>query len=495
MHPGIATLLGLLAASGLLARPASAQATFQVLNGGSASNMTPDGQTVVGSDTRGVWLWTRSGGQIHIGGTWGLDLSDDTSVVVGNTDDSTGIDGPAMWNRANGWQTLGGLPGGTPTGGSWGWTSAVSGDGSVIVGRAFHSDGKLRGFRWDALTGMVALPQSFPGFSIAHAISADGLWIGGLGEIPGVGWRAVLWDASLNQTLPLVRPENPLGFGGIHDINSDGTVFVGFESTNMGHGPAAGFLWKAGQGVLNFGPVPGTGPPFESSSATATSEDGSVVGGLVGSTILQESRATLWTQATGVLVLQDYLMALGVQGLDQVRLAYVTDISADGTTIIGWGTRASSTFPTSFAWWRATIPICSGGAVGFCTTSPNSAGSGARIGSNGRVSLAANSFELSVTGLPPETLGSFHYGPQRQQVPFGNGTLCVAAGATGLARLPVFQADTGGRATTQLDFCNLPPTGQIVPGSTWYFQAWYRDPNGSGTAFNLSDGLRATFCD
>ena len=38
------------------------------------------------------------------------------------------------------------------------------------------------------------------------------------------------------------------------------------------------------------------------------------------------------------------------------------------------------------------------------------------------------------------------------------------------------------------------PTSQITPGSTWYFQFWYRDSAAGGAAFNLSNGLSATFC-
>jgi hypothetical protein len=38
------------------------------------------------------------------------------------------------------------------------------------------------------------------------------------------------------------------------------------------------------------------------------------------------------------------------------------------------------------------------------------------------------------------------------------------------------------------------PTGLVAPGSTWYFQAWFRDPAAGGAAFNLSDGLAVTFC-
>ena len=35
--------------------------------------------------------------------------------------------------------------------------------------------------------------------------------------------------------------------------------------------------------------------------------------------------------------------------------------------------------------------------------------------------------------------------------------------------------------------------GEILPGSTWNTQFWYRDPAFGGAGFNLSDGLGVTF--
>ncbi len=80
------------------------------------------------------------------------------------------------------------------------------------------------------------------------------------------------------------------------------------------------------------------------------------------------------------------------------------------------------------------------------------------------------------------------------QTPFGNGFLCVGPGATGNARLPVEQADLTGVLAYSLDF-GSPPTSatQIIAGSTWNFQAWFRDPAAGGAFFNLSDGVRVTF--
>ena len=40
------------------------------------------------------------------------------------------------------------------------------------------------------------------------------------------------------------------------------------------------------------------------------------------------------------------------------------------------------------------------------------------------------------------------------------------------------------------------PTGfvSVMPGDTWHFQRWYRDPAGPcGSGFNLTNGLALTF--
>jgi uncharacterized membrane protein len=487
MHSTTTRLLGGAATLGLMAGAASAQAAFQKFSPSGASRMTPDGQTVVGYDNNGGWLWTSSGGFVPIGGEVAVDLSDDASVVGGNLTDGAGVDGPAIWDAVNGWQTLGGLPGQTPPGGSHGTTYAVSGDGSIVVGLGWHSDWKARGFRWDAVNGMVELPQSGPNSSRASAISGDGLWIGGFDEASNGSRRAALWDANLNQTLPLVRAENPDGYGEINDINSDGTVFCGSDS--YGIVQPSGFVWSQNKGLIRFGQMPGQDPDLTYTFANATSEDGEVVVGGMWDLLGNTTFATIWTEATGQVFLSDYLEGLGVTGLDTIQLANAIDVSADGTTLIGWGVE----FPFTFVWWQATIPACGGGTASFCVTSANSAGPGALIESNGHVSVSVNDFQMSASGLPVGSLGLFYYGAQSQQVPFGNGFSCVTGSSFRV--LPPFQADPTGAAAQGLDFTQLPAGGQIVPGSTWYFQAWYRDPAAGGATFNLSDGLMATFCD
>ncbi len=61
-------------------------------------------------------------------------------------------------------------------------------------------------------------------------------------------------------------------------------------------------------------------------------------------------------------------------------------------------------------------------------------------------------------------------------------------------RLPVTTTGAEGVLTTTVDLANPPePSGLIMAGSTYFFQAWYRDPTGGLVGFNLSDGYMIAF--
>jgi hypothetical protein len=134
-------------------------------------------------------------------------------------------------------------------------------------------------------------------------------------------------------------------------------------------------------------------------------------------------------------------------------------------------------------------PTCT--TANFCVLSPNSAGPGSTISSSGSTSIAANDLVLVATGLPPAPVGVFFYGPSEVQTPFGNGQQC--AGGAMVFRIGVA---VGAMGTAMLNVnYNNPAASQITAGSTWKFQYWFRDVNGGGAQFNLSNGLSATFCD
>ncbi len=129
-----------------------------------------------------------------------------------------------------------------------------------------------------------------------------------------------------------------------------------------------------------------------------------------------------------------------------------------------------------------------------CTSTNNSTGSTASMAATGSDHLAHNSVLLRAWSLPANKPGLFFYGAAAAQVPFGNGVRCVDAGGVGLFRLPVHVSSSTGAMQHNLDL-NAPPqpSGQILAGSTWYFQCWFRDPAAGAAQFDLSDGVSVTF--
>lgn len=74
----------------------------------------------------------------------------------------------------------------------------------------------------------------------------------------------------------------------------------------------------------------------------------------------------------------------------------------------------------------------------------------------------------------------------------GNGFQCVSGSA--LYRFPAGSSSASGSLVHAPDLAAPPiPSGAILPGSTWCFQAWYRDPAAGGASFNLSNGLSIAF--
>ena len=128
-----------------------------------------------------------------------------------------------------------------------------------------------------------------------------------------------------------------------------------------------------------------------------------------------------------------------------------------------------------------------------CSSSANSSGQVATLATTGSVSVAANDLVFQASQLPATQNAVLFYGASQSSVPFGNGTLCVGSP---FGRLDIVQASAIGEASWALDVNDPPNTAtQITAGTTWYFQAWYRDPAAGGAAFNLSESLEVVFCD
>lgn len=126
-----------------------------------------------------------------------------------------------------------------------------------------------------------------------------------------------------------------------------------------------------------------------------------------------------------------------------------------------------------------------------CTSSVNSSGSAAKISATGSSSVGSNNFHLAVNDLPANTFGLVFYGPNSIQVPFGDGFRCVGGS---IFRLGVSNSGAGGVMQRTVDLTSPPtPAGQVTPGSTWYYQGWFRDIPAGGAGFNLSDNVGVSF--
>lgn len=134
-----------------------------------------------------------------------------------------------------------------------------------------------------------------------------------------------------------------------------------------------------------------------------------------------------------------------------------------------------------------------GEASNYCISSLNSSGFAARMDYEGTLSCTSNDTCIHAEGCPSYATGLFMFGNQPAQIPMSNGYLCISP-FTGLYRLsPAAGASRGGHAEYDLDLNRMPTVGPILPGSTWYFQYWFRDPLAGGAGANLTDGLRMTF--
>jgi hypothetical protein len=126
----------------------------------------------------------------------------------------------------------------------------------------------------------------------------------------------------------------------------------------------------------------------------------------------------------------------------------------------------------------------------YCTSNTNSSGGAAQIYTLGSNSISANDLVLGASPVPTGQFGIFYYGANEIEAPFGNGIRCVGGGTT---RLPVEQSDNFFNIMHSVNNNQAPHSSNLIAGSTWKFQCWFRDPPAGGSTFNLSNGKSITF--
>jgi uncharacterized membrane protein len=311
------------------------------LPGGSSPMVSDDGTIVVIGD---YGIWTPGAGLQTFQSFAGLNqdyhaslVSRDGKTFVGN---STG-GGPApifRWSQHNGFQDLGFLPNppndDQPIGSA---ARAVSADGSVVAGIQRSGDATNDGFRWTVQTNMVSIGA----FVFPSAVSDDGsVIVGSMRSSLNANSDAFRWTQETGaQPLPRIAGFPPVtaafAWGVASDVSANGNVVVGV----MGDGfrePAWDqlhlFRWTEASGTVDLG-LSGDVEP-------SVSADGNIVVGAAprdfGSLGGIWDRATIWDQAHGQRWLNDVAIGRGID-IQGFQMDYATDISGDGRFIVGLG--------------------------------------------------------------------------------------------------------------------------------------------------------------
>ncbi len=237
------------------------------------------------------------------------------------------------WTEAGGWVDFG-SPYPTPCNQdiSAGWD--VSADGTKIVGLAWNAC-SAAAFLWTDASGtgtftkLDVLGHSTspnPPANRATVISDDGRVIAGFAEHDAIDRSAAVWNAA-DGTGVLLDPDNNDTPSEVLAISADGKTLVGAYGTD-------GFVYTLGTGrvILQRFPIAlGSDEVFPN----ATSADGGLVFGGVGSAFFTVPNAFIWSPRDGMRVLGDVVTAAGIAMPTGMILGNVLGASADGTVLIG----------------------------------------------------------------------------------------------------------------------------------------------------------------
>jgi hypothetical protein len=324
----------------------------------------------------GAWRWTQDQGiTVMDGFVTSLGMNSYAQPIVGPyTPDNDETDAVAAMFYSNtpiigSPEVLGGYPG---TGGGTGQgisTAYGVSDTGVVVGLAYDETNNPIAFRWSTAEGWSRLPVNRPDtYSRANGISRDGSTVYGWND-QETGYRSgVIWRNGV--AIDLTDADgNPIGEA--LGASADGRVVVGYNyGTDNGN---EAWRWTEETGVQPIGLIAapagtvklparvklamqqqqnvpserrdtrvmgpdGFFPP--QALAIAVSDDGQTIVG--GSGTYPVRRAVIWTPNGGMQLLSDYAAARGVTIPANFGLISANGISADGLTIGGFASGATS---------------------------------------------------------------------------------------------------------------------------------------------------------
>ena len=346
---GILAIAAALAAL-IVPAPASAQTTFEIVDGFYITGLSDDATIACGADASAGYeavRWTAETGAVHLGlaavtltgkGGGYTRMSGDGNLICSTiaNEDST-ICTWGLWTKGVGWERL--MPpyppgGGTPDG-DGGSPYAISRDGSTVVGLIWMNGAHGHAGRWTRETGTVDLGAQTPNSSSrANVVNRNGTVIAGWSSSPITGaWQPTVWEDGVMTVLNPsdVRSE-------VQGINRDGTVLSGMlhnAATNIRE-PA---IWTKVGGAWTgqmLGTLPGS-PPFDTACiASGVTDDGTLV---VGEYLydLWTRTGFVWTLDEGLMTADDFFAARGVPVPAGFHVRGLSVVSHDGRYLAGWG--------------------------------------------------------------------------------------------------------------------------------------------------------------
>lgn len=309
--------------------------------GTTANDVSANGRVVVGAITNYPYCW--KSGRIEVLRLFPypdrFPLSQESSVqarggAAGISGDGNIIVGSYMGTALE-------------SGGAYRWD--MDSEPSTMVGKNSFSDTSADGAFWVGFTYFSASYRAFrkpypgdlnlsssSGNTLPYAISSDGAVVVGksssLDSSTG-GFEAFKWTTNGMVGIGFLPGKTTSGATG---ISADGNVIIGYSGGDdfTGYYGAEAFRWTEAGGMVGLGDLPGGA---SSSSATAANHDGSIIVGRGSSE--NGTEPFFWDSTNGMRSLKSVLEASGLD-LSGWILTTVSDISSNGTVIVGNGTNA-----------------------------------------------------------------------------------------------------------------------------------------------------------
>jgi uncharacterized membrane protein len=315
------------------------------------------------------FTWTPAGGRQDFTPTVtsrlaGL-ISGDGNVIAGSYLNSSFTRALATVRNSSGsWVTIPSLPG--YSNGDNG-PVALSRDGSRIVGYSSAGQGgglSAQSWIWSATTGTQAIPTFTGGsqYFVSSDTSGDGLTAVGYGSRGALGNNQEAWiwrDGQGTSVLP-----SPLNDSEARAVTPNGDMVVGRvlrSIDSQGFTVYGAAVWR--DRVLDS---LGTFGDFRGTTASSVSNNGSLlVGNLEASPTQSYSRSFVWTQATGMVLMEDYLQSFGIVLPANKIIVGNAMVSGDGRTFAGTLLDLQNPLSTFNMDFVATIPAPAGMPVLF----------------------------------------------------------------------------------------------------------------------------------